>query len=485
MTSLASRRDAANWSIWLHRAAIVLGTIVLLGGKITTGRIQQSVEAFPDIDVRIAALIAATLLEAFHIFRTGAVVRWKNEHLLLVFVPLTGFVAYCCLAEVFVWGGAFRSSFFSDLFYLLWLVALFGIMFPNQADLVLLARTAELAAFGLFLVLLSQSVGTVEGLAERWSTSVTTFRIELVGLCTALYLLYVTPQLGWRLLHVAVAVCLIYAALATASRTSILVLPGLLVAFIFYFLVRGRWWVISVVGGAILAGTLLFSISDRADALVQQLTSVLVAELPMASQIQVAEGENGVSIPDPIEEAIRRLNDPQFQAYCRQSLQAVSDLPVSVENYSCSRYVALPDSTHRLRMMMKALTLLGENPLFGVGAEGYHLTLAYGEKEAATYSYPHNLLLEVAARTGLVGTLLMAISALGVGAVLVRALVSSQSVVFLCGIPLIYALASLTGGDIYDARSIWAVAAAIAAACGPIYFSSQRGTAQNDAGLST
>lgn len=465
MTDQALDSSQTNWSVWLHRAAIVLGTIVLLGGKITTGRLQETVQNLPDIDVRLAALVAAILLETLYIIRTKAEVRWKNEHFLLVFVPLAGFVGYCFLAEIFVWGGKFGSPLFFDLLYLLVLVALFGIMFRNQADLILLALTIELAAFGLFVVLLSQSGGMVQGLTEQWSTSVTTFRIQLAGLCSALYLLYVSPRFGWKLLHAVIAICSIYAALATASRTSILVLPGLLMAFIFYFLIRGRWRAISIVGGAIFVGILLFSISSRADALVQQLTSVLVAELPMTSQA-VAEGEGGTSIPDPMEEAVRELNSRAFEEYCRQALQAVSDMPVSMESYSCSRYVALPDSTHRIRMMIKALSLLGENPLFGAGAEGFRLTLAYGESESATYSYPHNLLLDIAARTGLVGTFLMIVSALATGAVLVRALVSNQPIVFLCGIPLVYALASLTGGDIYDARSIWALAAAVTAVCG-------------------
>lgn len=468
-----------HWSIWLHRAAIVLATMVLLVGKVTTGRLTAS-HALPDIDIRLAALSSAILFELFYIFSTRALVRWKDQHLLLVVASLFAFIVYCCLAEMMVWGGGFASSFFHDLWYLAALVLVFGLLFRNEADLMLMALTAEIAAVGLFLFLVSLPAAASGGFAEQYLTSVTTFRIELVGLCGSLYLSFRTPGWGWKLLHAAVVICTIYAALASSSRTSILVLPGLLMAFVFYFLIQGRWLIISVVSGVILLGALLFSVSDRSHELVRELSAVLLAAPPAAGDMQGGAQEGaGDRFIDPIGSAVAEVSGPGFQAYCEGYLQAASDVRVAVDTYSCSRYVAVPDSTHRLRMMLQALNVLAHHPLFGAGADGFRLTLAYGETEAATYTYPHNLLLDVAARTGLIGILLFVVSVMAMMAVLVRAIASSPAVVFLCGIPLIYALASFTGGDMYDARPIWVVSAAVSAVCG-VFFPARRHAAAGE-----
>lgn len=462
--SMVMDRTDAHWAVWLHRAAIVLATVVLLAGKVTTGRLSPG-SALPDIDIRLAALVAALLFELYYVFKVRAQVRWKDRNLLLVVLPLLLFVGYCVVAEVVAWGEGFQSPFFSDLFYLVLLVLVFGLLFRGDDDLFILALTIEVVAIALFILLQSQPGGAAGGAAEQFSTSVTTFRIELVGLCAALYLFYRSSGRGWQVVHALIAICTIYAALSSTSRTSILVLPGLLLAFVLYFMVYGRWLVVCTVSGAILIGTFLFAVvSPSHDGLLQEVLAVAVAAPPTVDSL--AGGSAGGLLYDPISSAVIELNDPAFMQYCEEYLQAVSDVLVTARRFSCSHYVAIPDSTHRLRMMAEALNTLAAHPLFGAGADGFRLTLAYGASEAATYTYPHNLPLDIAARTGLIGVLFLTFSAVAIVAILIRATIYSPNIIFLCGIPLVYAMASLTAGDIYDARPIWAVTAAVSAVCG-------------------
>lgn len=123
-------------------------------------------------------------------------------------------------------------------------------------------------------------------------------------------------------------------------------------------------------------------------------------------------------------------------------------------------HIVLPDTTERLRMWIYGFRLLNTSPWLGVGADGYDLDLVYYYRQPVlfNYSYPHNVLLGTAVSHGVLhlaafGIVLLSALALSLAAV-GR---TTATAAFLAGAGGVF-IASMTGGDLYDARYIFVFA---------------------------
>lgn len=103
------------------------------------------------------------------------------------------------------------------------------------------------------------------------------------------------------------------------------------------------------------------------------------------------------------------------------------------------------------------------NPLFGKGTEAYSVTLIHLQTVLPErHPYPHNILAETAFSGGFVGLALLiaAIGGLTVSLCAGASPVDYKAAVL--GLMAFILVASLLGGDIYDARLLWLPAIALA-----------------------
>jgi len=94
-----------------------------------------------------------------------------------------------------------------------------------------------------------------------------------------------------------------------------------------------------------------------------------------------------------------------------------------------------------------ALYLFLRKPLFGVGLDGYHQT--FGDP----FVYPHNIILHIMSEGGIFGLILLSFILLSV--ILQWFRIRSLEHDFLFALGLLYFIASLFSGGLYDTRFIW------------------------------
>lgn len=112
-----------------------------------------------------------------------------------------------------------------------------------------------------------------------------------------------------------------------------------------------------------------------------------------------------------------------------------------VEGYSSDRDSIAED----------ALRLFQENPIAGVGLDGY-FALQTGSVQ---FEYPHNLLIATMAESGLIGLIFILGALLTVFAVVVRSRPIPAMVLYSAGAGFYQFAASLFSGDYYDTRLMW------------------------------
>lgn len=167
----------------------------------------------------------------------------------------------------------------------------------------------------------------------------------------------------------------------------------------------------------------------------------------------------GVHREDAIDNAI-----PLAEQQMQDIAEALCKDAVKYE-FCVSDEVVLTDSTQRLRMWLYSLELFRSNPVVGVGREGYRLTLFYagdGNPRVETYTYAHNVLFEYAAMYGLAGLLALALAFAVAAGTYVRAAFSAHAVAVLLALALSLLMSAMTGGNLFDIRYIFVLAAAVA-----------------------
>jgi O-antigen/teichoic acid export membrane protein/O-antigen ligase len=111
----------------------------------------------------------------------------------------------------------------------------------------------------------------------------------------------------------------------------------------------------------------------------------------------------------------------------------------------------------RVLLVQRSLNLIGQNPFLGTGPGSFAGVIPDSEDPAILYAYPHNVPLEVAAETGLIGLVLLFLPLLVTWVALLRAGVrrASPEIAGLMVIVAVFLAVANVSGDIPSARGLW------------------------------
>jgi O-Antigen ligase len=127
--------------------------------------------------------------------------------------------------------------------------------------------------------------------------------------------------------------------------------------------------------------------------------------------------------------------------------------------FCSSPLVTINDQTERVRLWAHGAALIAKAPLFGQGSGLFNLPLRYEVYTSSglvtvlnTYTYPHNLFLDVGVTHGLLGlTALLVVLLIGLG-VMLSTYARGPAATGLIAAAFAILTSSMTGGDFYDAR---------------------------------
>jgi hypothetical protein len=151
---------------------------------------------------------------------------------------------------------------------------------------------------------------------------------------------------------------------------------------------------------------------------------------------------------------------------CAQRIESVTGRSLLPEDrhHACNNALLVTDTDARLRLLLHAYDS-NRSRMLGSGLGAYEFIEASRPfYPVGRYSYPHNLAAEVFYGTGLAGIALVGLTMLVALAIALRTFMASrQPLAILIAVPVFTGLASLVGGDLYDARLLWLMPVALAA----------------------
>jgi len=115
------------------------------------------------------------------------------------------------------------------------------------------------------------------------------------------------------------------------------------------------------------------------------------------------------------------------------------------------------DGTGRIALAAEAIRGIASHPILGQGLGSYRVMFIHPENHRLSdvYTYPHNLLLEIAFEGGIVGLVLLLVAAGMLGVAAARASVLDRYRVPLLGFAVYMAVTTMFSGDFYDSRLLW------------------------------
>ena len=145
------------------------------------------------------------------------------------------------------------------------------------------------------------------------------------------------------------------------------------------------------------------------------------------------------------------------------------------DNLAKNNMVLLADSTQRIRMFIGAWDIFLHHKVWGIGFGNYELKMANNSGDGFDiHRYPHNVLLEMLAMTGVLGTSVFVIAIL-IGVIVIhQAIRVDYKWLFLFAFALAEFLVGMVMSDIYDFRWYFFVCIVVAAAAWPSNLTSKR-----------
>lgn len=431
---------------WMALTALVVG---ILSGKADFGRLGGYLGPLAQVEVRALALPLCLLaLIVREMLERDPCILPRLLGMFAVAGPLAIFLGFSFYAAGNLWDSQYSPVFFNDLAYFIAFVAVAALAFRTRSDLIILAALLDVIAFVTLLgVLLLWGPKTHEYNYGELATTITIYRVMGCGVCAAFYLMFAAKSRAMRLLNFALAAIFVFGCLASTSRSGILGVAAILGTVFLAAAIAGRWRELLTVVLATAVGLVAFNLDPRSDALKGRLDAVQETLAPTQNESTRSTVSTGTCDP-------RIVSGQPGDAFIRED--------------SCLGAALIPDPAHRLRMSLHAMRVFNTSPIWGAGPLGYKLLLADPGYEPVIYTYPHNVFLEVAAIGGSIGLGLVSLPLVVGLVIVVRAVRSDFSLVFLCGIPVLYMVGSLTGGDLYDARMAWIVVAILVAIYGAL-----------------
>lgn len=435
----------------------------MMAGRSDLSRVAVLSAVMPGVEIRLLCLIAMAMLAALWRLDSRAVpFRQIGIWPLIAAAPWLAMLVYGVVGSYLLWPAADYRLYLADFVYIIVYVVTLAVVVRNRDDLALAAIFLQIFSLLVFVVSLLR-LGP-DSHAYNYGEIVTTttmYRIYGAGFCSALYLLFSRPGQLAKLTQFALAIVLTFAMLSSTSKTSVVAIFAIIAIIAVFASIFARWKELLVLLIVVASGVLLFLNVGQSHLLTDRLANFGGDSF---SETAIA--------PTPALPGAGAAVNPAVTPCNPDAVAQLAD-NVALRPYSCVAQVVVPDPSERLRMLSYALELFGQNPTFGVGPNGYNLGLG-GEGDINVYPYAHNILADALAKTGIVGTSLLLLAFWGLLVVCVRAAARQFESIYMTSIPLLYLAGSMTGGDLYDTRVGWAIAAAVGGAYGWRALSSSR-----------
>jgi O-antigen ligase len=343
-----------------------------------------------------------------------------------------------------------------DLFLILNLI-------KTEGDIVIFAGIAEGIGVLLFVFCLL-GFGRPELSGPGWAPfggPFTFYHIEFLTFCGALYLSRKSPVKRIRVVHLIIAAIGLFSSYSSLSKAAFV---GIFAVTLYYM-----FWLFSIrkVKHAIGIGALVISVFTFFYLIQGKIVKARVAEFEGVGAGGFDPGNllermlPGISIYDDlrwdaltIDQRNKLINMVElfdlkwFPPYTKENLERLKEF--------INRVVIQYDASVRVRLILHAWKLFKSDRWFGAGIGNYLVeAINMYTKRVEKYIYPHNILLEIAASTGLLGLTIFSAALLISLAMSQRLLLGDENILYFSGYQIFMLVTAQFSGDAFDFRLFW------------------------------
>ncbi len=347
---------------------------------------------------------------------------------------------------------------------------MFLIIFKSKNDLILFSYIAVFAGL-LFFLLAFLGIGKT-GIDYGWSAyggPITFYKIEFASFCCAMYLSINNENLKFKISLYCIAALNLFSVFMTQSKTpvaAIIIILFYLVIILFII----KKYTLGIITCITIVATLEIFIFVNGKLLINRInyTARIESITSIQKRMTAAEynqllskffGEKKIKkMPRLNAKEIREINYilDFFSVNCYQNKDENKQLQCIKEylHYYESTFFYI-DTSDRIKLTMHGIKLAKKNPLFGVGIAKYKLPI-YNiyTKEIFFYEYPHNIILEIALATGIIGFSLISLLLITLIVILHQELLHNYEIIFFISLLFFFLLSSCLAGNYYDFRFV-------------------------------
>lgn len=464
----------------LHILGILLIFVAIFSGKFSFDRFVVEASRTSWLELRIWASVLACVVALF-LMRQGHLKMPILRKELVVGLALLVLLHGYFIVNVFLVGDASRKAEYVLDFSLVLLWAfLIVFYFRSQSELIIFSIVAEAAAIALFVLAL-MGWGNPDLNGGGWAPfggPITFYRMEFLAFCAGLYLSTVTTRAYTKGFHLLVAGIGLFSAFASLSKAAFIAALCVTLVVAFNLLSVKRYKqaaVIAAITCAVFFGFFLVK-GDLFQNRVEWATGSSIPVRAVEPAVRAVEpapswsllhtystrilekiqSQNVTSVDDLTEEERAQLR-AIWQVFKNGELpNHTTDLKTFL--MSVSGMVVLNDGTTRLPMALAAWDAFVSHKWFGIGIGNYtYKSFNSWAGVIDTYRYPHNIILEILATTGLLGTVLFLVVIFYFLVLLRQRVPQGELSVYFTGYGVFIFLTALFSGDIYDFRVYWYV----------------------------
>lgn len=475
-------------NLWQHPAnalGILLVFIAIFSGKFSFDRFVVEASRTSWLELRIWASASACVLALFLMRRSHLRIPTLRKELLVGLALLVLLHGYFIVNAVLVGDASRKAEYVLDFSLLLLWAFLIVFYFRSQSQLIVFSIIAEAAAIALFVLAL-MGLGNPDLNGGGWAPfggTITFYRMEFLAFCAGLYLSTVTTTAYTRGFHLMIAGIGLFSALASLSKAALIAALCVTLVIAFNLLSVKQYkqaaGIVAITCAVLLGfiwikGDLLQNRVEWATGSTFPVRPVEPAVRPVEPAVRPVESAPSWSLLHTY--SIRILEKIQSQNVTsvddlteeeRAQLRAIwqvfknGELPTSTVELktfliSANGMVVLNDGTTRLPMALAAWDAFVSHKWFGIGIGNYvYKSFNSWTDVIDTYRYPHNILLEILATTGLLGIVLFLVAIFYFQVLLRRYFLRGSASIYFAGYGMFIFLTALFAGDIYDFRLYW------------------------------
>ena len=440
----------------LRIATIAALLAAFLGGKFSFGRFVSESASNQWLELRLwftLATIAGIALQRFVLDTRVQLLRSRQ----LVWMLFAVFGLNVGLFLHLVWFGTPASivPYATDLAYVAIHAVLFAYLVRGNDDVLIFIYFAEAIGLVLFVFAFA-GFGHPELYGTGWApfgTPITFYRTEFLVFCGALYAAFHTSQRRLCYMHMVIAAVGLFATLSSLSKGALLAsaLIGIYLVTAFLVVARPQRAVTVIAIFVVVAGAIAGHWSEQ-----------FSARLNYLQQAGVVAIEN-----PPAAAATPSLRTPQASATGDLN-QGAAVLQFDPNQLLMTNTVVVNDRTQRIRLFIHAWDQFWANKLRGVGFGRFDVKAINSTgTDFDHYRYPHNVIFELLAATGVIGAALFSIAVM-IGLVVIhQAAGRDPDLLFLVGYPLFVLVSAQFTGDIFDFRGFFLVSIIIVSIAWP------------------